>query len=1137
MEVTIPWQSTEGKLLSVVYLKGFFKEHSARLDWDFSLLLEDSILNNIYVFESLSKGKKSIRVQIRLTAAHLKVTCSCGQTKTTLCEHAYSLLREKIGMNRNYFSHLYDPKWFLPHANQRELFNLSLEDERRGITKIKINVASDLGSIYGFHPPREKCSAASNKVDPIEPPEPQVVSKFIVGIPINNTIDQLPFLLPFLSEGKKKHVFKESYLFNEDRPGPEHLTCYEMMLDAVAKKMMELGASSFIWNGSNMLSVNERNERDYRLMDLWRDLIVNQLRQEEVIFFYSNTTNYSLGDCQFRYSSTLNQSRRLKIANGNLKLKLQLVENQQGLLMEVQAYYKGNLLKKIKFISDVHSFFMELGPKHALFIDDLAIGKLLHQFRGSAFKIFVLRQHMGKFYEEILHPLTNHFTITYQNVDPQDLTIAEKKIEETKLLEVSLVDDVLRLKAYMDFGTVKLPIVEMPSTTVLTYIDDRIHAQKRNLDDELAFSHFVKQQHESFEEQTSAHTWEVQTAAISRTNWLKNLGKACQDQAIKLKLTGLVKGSSYYPFSLKWEVTEMKSQSNLVYINLTFKLGRLLLEPSLFEPYLFDKKNWLKINNGDYVYISDSLKSLFIPLFSQARIEDPYIILSSAQLVTFQTQLEKIDPRIISDSTRERRDKLANMNEIPLLDVPGTVKATLRPYQVVGFSWMGFLQEFQWGGILADDMGLGKTLQVITLLEYYYQNNPEADASLIIVPNSLLFNWQNEIKKFVPQRSYAVYHGSKRKSQESLAKASIVLTTYGTAMADYSFLQSQSFSYMILDESQLVKNRNSKRFEYLFSIKASFRIAMTGTPIENGIEDIYAQMTMVNPGFFGNYRNFNKMVKSMGHAREADVPVVNLQKMIQPFILRRTKKQVALDLPDKTETVLYLDMLPEQRKVYDRFRKIFKGEIAGNLAGGDCSKTKFLAIEALQKLRQLCNSPVLMKDGGLANESIKLDFMTEVMEEVAPNHKMLLFSSYSSMLRLVAQQIDTCGIGWVYLDGKMNQEERQSAVKTFQHDDTCRVFLISLKAGGTGLNLTAADYVYILDPWWNPAAEAQAIDRCYRIGQDKHVMAYKVVCRDSVEERILELQESKKRVAEGLILDEANLMKSISKEELLKLFD
>ncbi|WP_454879407.1 DEAD/DEAH box helicase [Sphingobacterium detergens] len=1135
IDVTIPWQSKQEKSLSIVYLKRFFNEESARLTWDFKIILEESVFNNTYVFESLCK--ENIRVLITLTADHLKANCSCGRMNTTLCEHVYGLLREKLSGNKHYFFHLYDPKWFLPCPDQRELFNLSLKDEHKRIARIEINATADCGSIYGFHKPSELCHLASNKVYAIEPSISKSEGKFIVAIPINNTIDQLPFLLPFLSGEKKKNVFKESYLLNDDMPHPECLTSHEMMLDAVAKKMMQLGASAFNIIRPNELSVVERNERDYRIMDLWRDLISNQLSQDEVIFFYSHTNNFGLRHYHFRYSSASNQSHKLKIANGDFKLKIQVIENQKGLLMKVLGYYKGNLVKKIKFLSDVHSFFVELSSKNVLFIDDIHVGKLLNQFRHSAFKIFVLRQDIAKFYEEILQPIAQHFPIEYKNEALQDLTTTEEKIEKIKILEVSLQDDTLLLKAFIDFGTVTLPIVEMPSTTVLTYVDNEIQVQERDLDHELAFSNFVKNQHESFDEQASPHTWELRTSLIARTNWIKNLRKACQDHQIRLKLTGLVKGSSYYPFSLKWEVVELKTQSNLLYINIKFKLGKLILEPSLFENYLFEKKNWFKIDTEDYLYISDSLKSLFLPLLGQARIEDPYIILTSAQLISFQTQLEKIDPRIINDSTRERRDKLANMTEIPLLDVPSTVKATLRPYQLVGFSWMGFLQEFQWGGILADDMGLGKTLQVITLLEYYYQNNPEAAPSLIIVPNSLLFNWQNEIVKFVPERSYYVYHGMKRKGQETFAEASFVLTTYGTAMADLFFLQSQSFSYMILDESQMIKNRNSKRFESLFSIMASFRIAMTGTPIENGIQDIYAQMTMVNPGFFGNYRNFNKMFKSLGDVEETDMPLMNLQKMIAPFILRRTKKQVALELPDKTETILYLDMQDEQRKLYDNYRRKYRLEIEENLNAEDSSKSKFLAIEALQKLRQLCNSPILMKDGGSSNESVKLDFIDEIMEEVAPNHKILLFSSYTSMLKLVAQQIEKHSIAYTYLDGKMNQKQRQLAVETFQNDDTCRVFLISLKAGGTGLNLTAADYVYILDPWWNPAAEAQAIDRCYRIGQDKHVMAYKIVCRDSVEERILELQASKKRMAEGIILDEANLMKSISKDELLKLFE
>ncbi|MGE8243122.1 MAG: SNF2-related protein, partial [Sphingobacterium sp.] len=774
IDVTIPWQSKQEKSLSIVYLKRFFNEESARLTWDFKIILEESVFNNTYVFESL--GKENIRVLIRLTTDHLNANCSCGRMNTTLCEHVYGLLREKVSGNKHYFFHLYDPKWFLPCPDQRELFNLSLKDEHKRIARIEINATADCGSIYGFHKPSELCHLASNKVYAIEPSKSKSEGKFIVAIPINNTIDQLPFLLPFLSGEKKKNVFKESYLLNDDMPHPECLTSHEMMLDAVAKKMMQLGVSAFNVIRPNELSVVERNERDFRIMDLWRDLISNQLSQDEVIFFYSHTNNFGLRHYQFRYSSVSNQSHKLKIANNDFKLKIQVVENQKGLLMKVLGYYKGNLVKKIKFLSDVHSFFVELSSKNVLFIDDIHVGKLLNQFRHSAFKIFVLRQDIAKFYEEILHPIAQYFPIEYKNEAPQDLTTAEEKIEKIKILEVSLQDEALLLKASIDFGTVTLPIVEMPSTTVLTYVDNEIQVQERDVDDELAFSNFVKNQHESFEEQASPHTWELRTSLIARTNWIKNLRKACQDHQIRLKLTGLVKGSSYYPFSLKWEVVELKSQSNLLYINIKFKLGKLILEPSLFENYLFEKKNWFKIDTEDYLYISDSLKSLFLPLFGQARIEDPYIILTSAQLISFQTQLEKIDPRIINDSTRERRDKLANMTEIPLLDVPSTVKATLRPYQLVGFSWMGFLQEFQWGGILADDMGLGKTLQVITLLEYYYQNNPEAAPSLIIVPNSLLFNWQNEIVKFVPERSYYVYHGMKRKDQETLAKASIVLT-------------------------------------------------------------------------------------------------------------------------------------------------------------------------------------------------------------------------------------------------------------------------------------------------------------------------------------------------------------------------
>src|SRR5690606_38713391 len=290
-----------------------------------------------------------------------------------------------------------------------------------------------------------------------------------------------------------------------------------------------------------------------------------------------------------------------------------------------------------------------------------------------------------------------------------------------------------------------------------------------------------------------------------------------------------------------------------------------------------------------------------------------------------------------------------------------------------------------------------------------------------------------------------------RQNRTDFDKGVIVLTTYGTLLSDSDFFAEKSFSYLIMDESQNVKNRNSKRFESLTRIQAKYRIAMTGTPIENGIQDIFSQMSLVNPGFFGNYRAFNKLYKGATDADTMQETLSNLQKVIQPFILRRTKKQVALDLPDKTETVLHIEMIPAQRKVYEKYRKFFRNEVQRSLESEEPAKSKFIAIEALIKLRQICNSPSLLKGETFDNNAVKLDYIDEILEDVTPDHKVLLFSSFTGMLQLVAERIEERGIEFAYLDGKMSQDKRQNAVQAFQERESCRIFLISLKAGGTGL--------------------------------------------------------------------------------------
>jgi len=1092
-------------------------------------------------YELKVKKFLDISVKIELTAAHLSVNCSCGEDVAGLCVHEITLLSNKLNNSFPYYlRYLYSTEINKLASWKKNMMPFKVRD-RYSYADLTIAVGQEYGRFYGLGNDatydRGIRLPVRNLEGCLDLQQKDEVYFFVVT---NFTAFDLPVFFPFHYKFKRSRSFSRSYLLDESNPKLS-LSPYDQYLELFGRRFATLVMEDRTVREEKKdlihEDVNYAERNQCKIIQIWRDLLENPSFPIKLNFVETYKS--------YRFAHQLNLKNSLlppitavvTKANTDLHIKVEIDDRDQYLQMRICLYHENQLIDYPEFLGTENCFFLKVSEAKVLFIDNLILAEVLQKFRQWKYRLTVFKDHFHTFLKDYLIPLSEIAELILLQRITGNTTIPQHFKSFKKIVAISVVDQFLRIQAFIDYGKEGRFLVNSGSNLVIQDRQDQLAYFERDKVKERDFQEFVRSRHPIFKETTLENNWLIPLNEIAHTTWLHDFMDNCSLNGILMEIENVPKGSSYYPFPLNCTVRNVRLADNQCSILLVPKFGRYVVSIDQFEELVMGTEKVFDVGQETFGIMRQTDRETYRPLFLGGKREEDCFVLNTIQLVSMHNVLDKIDKRIIHDSIRERREKLAKLDEIPLLAVPDCIQAKLRPYQQVGFSWLAFLNEFQWGGLLADDMGLGKTLQIITLLEYFYQLHPMGKSTLIVMPNSLLFNWENEYKKFAPHRTVKIYHGKQRDNFVFDAYATIVLTTYGTLLTDAVYLTGLDFSYLVMDESQVVKNRNSKRFEMLSEVKADYRVAMTGTPIENGIQDIYAQLSLVNPGFFGDYRNFNKTYKGIKDESTAQDTIHSLQKMIQPFILRRTKAQVALDLPEKTETVLYLDMHPEQRKIYDRFRKIFKGEIADNLASSDPSKSKFLAIEALQKLRQLCNSPVLMKDRELANVSVKLDFIDEMMEEVAPNHKILLFSSYRSMLKLVAQRVEKCGIGYVYLDGKMNQEQRQSAVETFQHDNACRVFLISLKAGGTGLNLTAADYVYILDPWWNPAAEAQAIDRCYRIGQDKHVMAYKIVCRDSVEERILELQNLKKRMSEGIILDEANLMKSISKEELLKLFE
>lgn len=545
--------------------------------------------------------------------------------------------------------------------------------------------------------------------------------------------------------------------------------------------------------------------------------------------------------------------------------------------------------------------------------------------------------------------------------------------------------------------------------------------------------------------------------------------------------------------------------------------------------------DYIELSNGSRGMIPKEWIKKLQRLFQHGEVKDKKFVVSNKKFNIVDELFDELD-EATTDLIRDKREKLLSFDKMQKYPLPKGIKGTLRHYQEDGFQWLCFLDEFSWGGILADDMGLGKTLQIITFLKHVLSKNKQTN--LIVVPTSLLFNWENEIEKFAPSLKVHFYYGSQRiRSTEPFDKYDIVFTSYGHALSDVAILKEYDFNYVILDESQAIKNPASKRFKAVRLLKANNRIAMTGTPIENNTFDLYAQMSFLNPGFLGSAKGFKAdFAKAIDNDRD-EIKAAELQRLIKPFVLRRTKSQVATELPDKTEEVLYCEMDKSQQKVYDAFRNEYRQRLIEKIDEEGMNKARFAVLEGLTKLRQICDTPeILPGEDKYSGKSVKTDLLMMHIKEKTANHKILIFSQFVKMLRVIEDRIKTEGISYEYLDGQSSTQQRQASVEHFQNDDSCRVFLISLKAGGTGLNLMAADYVYLVDPWWNPAVENQAIDRCYRIGQDKKVIAYRMICKDTVEEKIMELQKKKKSIAGDIVTTDEGVLKKLKKEDLIGLF-
>lgn len=528
---------------------------------------------------------------------------------------------------------------------------------------------------------------------------------------------------------------------------------------------------------------------------------------------------------------------------------------------------------------------------------------------------------------------------------------------------------------------------------------------------------------------------------------------------------------------------------------------------SLFDAIKQYRQNsYILLNDGTHAVINQSYIDKLNRIFVK---KDDQIKVSFFDLPIVE---EMIDEKVGEIQFAKSREIFLGFNKLKDEDcILPPIGAELRPYQKQGFKWLCYLHKHSLGGCLADDMGLGKTLQAIAMLMSIYPK--EELSTLVVMPRSLLFNWENEFAKFKTNISYYLYYGNNRELKEA-KEHSVILTTYGTVRNDIESFKDESFYYVILDESQQIKNVNSQISKAVMILNCKYRLALSGTPIENNLGELYSLFRFLNPAMFGSVDQFNRNYAfPVQHENDKDV-VLELKKKIYPFILRRLKKDVLKDLPEKIEQVLYVDMNPSQKSFYEQRRFFYYETVKTQISINGVKKSQLLIFQALNELRQIASIPEAKSSDQIISPKREL-LMENLRDSIANGHKVLVFANFLSSIDHIADDLEKDGIEYLLMTGAT--KDRKTLIDRFQEDPTIKVFLLTLKTGGVGLNLTAADTIFIFDPWWNKAVENQAIDRTHRIGQDKTVFSYKLITKGTIEEKIIELQDKKSELFDSII--------------------
>lgn len=845
-----------------------------------------------------------------------------------------------------------------------------------------------------------------------------------------------------------------------------------------------------------------------------------------------------------KQSSAIQASTIMPVKVHLLEVDLRLSVNQRDdyyeitgrLIIEGKSYELDNLVL-------VHQYFVKLKDQLYL-IGRLDFLRVIGFFKKQSNRLILHKTKYPEFQKMILIQLEGSIHVDYSYLKPATKSQIEEKgfdLENEQLIYLSESEDYILLTPVMRYGNLEIPVLTKKQIQAKDKLGN-VFKLARDEKAELQFISNVIRSHPYFYEQmendflfeqNNYDSFYLHRKRFLEAGWFLEVFEVWRNKGIHILGFNQLKNNKLSEFQAKINI-EVLSGTDWFETKVKVKFGKQEVALKLLHKSIRNKSKFVTLDDGTQGILPDEWIEKFAAYFSAGEVTEDAILTPKIKFTSINELYEDalLDGEV-KNELKLYKQKFEGTDAIQEVEVPKGLTATLRHYQKDGLNWLNFLDDFNFGACLADDMGLGKTIQILAFI-LSQREKVKHNTNLVVVPASLIFNWKAEVEKFAPSiKVKTIYAGQRTKTTDTFDGYEIILTSYGTLLSDIRFLKDYRFNYIFLDESQLIKNPDSQRYKAVRMLQSRNKVVMTGTPIENNTFDLYGQLSFACPGLFGSKQQFADLystpIDQFKDSRRAE----ELQKKIRPFILRRTKEQVAKELPDKTEIVLYCEMGEEQREVYEANKKEIQDFILGKQED-DLPKSSMHVLKSITTLRQICNSAALLADGkSYLQASSKIDVLMEQIESKAGNHKILVFSQFVTMLDLIKKQLENRGIRYGYLTGQTRK--REEVVTSFQQNADIPVFLISLKAGGTGLNLTEADYVYLVDPWWNPAVENQAIDRAYRIGQHKNVMAVRLICPDTIEEKIIKLQATKKDLVKDLIQTDGSLFKNLTKKELLGL--